>query len=703
MASADTVATIQGKVATADRHLAAGELREALASLEQAQAELQPDAPAAARSLVLGRLGGVLGEAGEDERAAALLVQAVELAGTAGDAGLQASALNDLGTVQLRTDPAAALGAYDQSAGLADQAGLPSLQVRALANAARGHTLAGDPAAATDRLARATRLLDALPPDRPDVLARLAVAAQAIELARRDPPAYLELAYRLQRSAQQASAAGGSRRDLSWAAGLRGELYAVAGRDDEALVLFRQAALDAEQAGAPELLFRWQWLAGRILAAQGRRDEAITAYRSAARNLELVRLDLPAFDARTGRSLFRETLGPVFTELADLLLQQADGADGQARQADLVEARATIEQLKTVELEDYFKDDCAADLTSRVRPLDQPGERTAVLYPVLLADRTELILSLPDGRLVSARSSATAEEVTAAAQRLRGLLETPDQPGWLRQSLYLYDQLIRPVEPLLAGAEVQTLVFVPDGALRSIPIAALHDGTYFVAERWAVATSLGLNLLDTRPLAEGDVNVLVGGLTQSVQGFAPLPGVKDEIEALAKVLGPKRVLVDQDFVRPELGAALGRTPFNVIHIASHGQFAANPKDSFILTWDGQLDMDQLAELVGLSRFRDQPVEILTLSACQTAAGDDRSALGLAGLAVKVGARSALAALWEVNDASTSALMPRFYASLLEPGVNKAEALRRAQRTLMADKATVHPYYWAAFLLIGNWR
>ena len=108
--------------------------------------------------------------------------------------------------------------------------------------------------------------------------------------------------------------------------------------------------------------------------------------------------------------------------------------------------------------------------------------------------------------------------------------------------------------------------------------------------------------------------------------------------------------MNQEFIKPELGEALGRTPFNMIHLATHGQFAGDPKDSYLLTYDGQLNMDQLADLVRLSQFRDEPVEMLTLSACQTAAGDDRSALGLAGLAVKVGARSALAALWEVDDA-----------------------------------------------------
>ena len=136
--------------------------------------------------------------------------------------------------------------------------------------------------------------------------------------------------------------------------------------------------------------------------------------------------------------------------------------------------------------------------------------------------------------------------------------------------------------PLLEQYDIQTLVFVPDGALRTIPISALHDGTYFVAERWAVATSLGLNLLDTRPLAERDVNVLLGGLSELVEGAPALPAVESEIAALTEVLGPKRVLMNQDFVKPELSEALGRTPFNVIHLASHGKFDADPKKSFLL-------------------------------------------------------------------------------------------------------------------------
>jgi CHAT domain-containing protein len=250
---------------------------------------------------------------------------------------------------------------------------------------------------------------------------------------------------------------------------------------------------------------------------------------------------------------------------------------------------------------------------------------------------------------------------------------------------------------------IETLVFVPDGALRNIPLAALHDGRRFVVERWAVATALGLSLLDTRPLASRDVNVLLGGITESVQGFTPLPGVEREMEALTRILQPERTLVDGAFVEPALESSLARTPFNIIHLATHGEFTGDPDNSFVLTYDGRLDMDELERLVKLSQFRDQPVDLLTLSACKTAAGDDRSALGLAGLAVKVGARSALATLWELDDESAVAMTTGFYRSLLEPGVDKAEALRRAQLPLLSSPDTRHPFYWAPFLLIGNWQ
>ncbi|GJL64912.1 MAG: hypothetical protein NPIRA04_35660 [Nitrospirales bacterium] len=107
-------------------------------------------------------------------------------------------------------------------------------------------------------------------------------------------------------------------------------------------------------------------------------------------------------------------------------------------------------------------------------------------------------------------------------------------------------------------------------------------------------------------------------------------------------------------------------------------------------------------MIGLYQFRDTPLDLLTLSACETAAGDDRAALGLAGVAIKAGARSALATLWFINDKATSELITEFYRQLQNVSVSKAMALQIAKKTLMSHPSYQHPGYWSPFLLINNW-
>ncbi|HET6520641.1 MAG TPA: CHAT domain-containing protein, partial [Geminicoccaceae bacterium] len=366
----------------------------------------------------------------------------------------------------------------------------------------------------------------------------------------------------------------------------------------------------------------------------------------------------------------------------------------------LLEARRTIELLKTAELENYFEDDCVADLQRRVREVDRLDARTAAVYPIMLPDRTVLLLSLPDGLRQVTVPVATAD-LTAEVRELRQLLEKRTTRQFMPHAQRLYDWLVRPIEPVLAAQGVETLVFVPDGPLRTIPLAALHDGERFVIERYGVATVPGLSLLDPRPISRTAMRPLLNGLTEGVQGFPPLPHVAAELEAIGQ-LYPATVLKDAAFVGPALERSLAAVPFSVVHIASHGQFAGDRDQSFLLTYDGRLDMDELEEFIKLSRFREEPVELLTLSACRTAAGDDRAALGLAGVAVKAGARSALASLWFINDQASSLLVAEFYRQLGDPTVSKAEALRRAQLALLGDPRYRHPAYWAPFLIIGNW-
>jgi CHAT domain-containing protein len=160
--------------------------------------------------------------------------------------------------------------------------------------------------------------------------------------------------------------------------------------------------------------------------------------------------------------------------------------------------------------------------------------------------------------------------------------------------------------------------------------------------------------------------------------------------------------VNQNFLVSRLENELGNKQFNIIHIASHGQFESDIKKTFLLTFDDRLTMDQLEQYVGLFRFREDPLELLTLSACETAAGDDRAALGISGIAIKAGARSALATLWYINDQASSTLVSEFYRQLQDPSVSRAIALKRAQLKLLNDRSYQHPSYWSPFLLINNW-
>jgi len=232
-------------------------------------------------------------------------------------------------------------------------------------------------------------------------------------------------------------------------------------------------------------------------------------------------------------------------------------------------------------------------------------------------------------------------------------------------------------------------------------MAALHDGRRFLVEKYALGVTPGLNLSDPRPIGRERLKVLALGVTEPVQGFPPLPSVATELDALRTLFGSTTLLNDA-FSVPALERQLKEQPYTVLHIASHGEFGSDVKNTFVLAFNDKLTMDRLDQVVGLLKFRSEPLELLTLSACDTAAGDDRAALGLAGVAIKAGARSALATLWNVNDVVSSQLVAEFYRELKDPAVSRAAALRRAQMKVLADPRYDHPGFWSPFLLINNW-
>jgi CHAT domain-containing protein len=294
-----------------------------------------------------------------------------------------------------------------------------------------------------------------------------------------------------------------------------------------------------------------------------------------------------------------------------------------------------------------------------------------------------------------------ADRVTQEVRQFRRKLEKRTTREFLPHAQQLYDWLIRPLEPDLEAARTETLVFVPDGALRTIPMAALHDGRRFLIAKYALATTPGLNLTEPRPLNRENTRVLALGVTKAVQGFPPLPNVAAELQSLRGMFRTT-TLVDESFNLANVEQTLKDEVFTIVHIASHGQFGGDPQSTFLLAFDNKLTMDRLGQFIGLFKFRDTPLELLTLSACDTAEGDDRAALGLAGLAVKAGARSALATLWNINDPVSAELVAEFYRQLEDRSVSRAVALQRAQVKLLDNPRYDHPGFWAPFLLINNW-
>jgi CHAT domain-containing protein len=631
---------------------------------------------------------------GDPDAARLLLGKWVDEARARGSDARLGAALGDLGLVESWSGRSAeAIAAFSRSADLARASGEPALAARANLNAADVLRRKGDARAAQEAVDRAIAFVPAVP----DAAAKSLLLSGAA--ARLGPPFPARRQAILEEALAHADAAGDLRL-RSQALGMLGEQAQQAGRGDAALEATRAAIFAAQAAQAPDLLFRWEWQAARLAEARGDAGAAIAHYRRAHASLGAFRHDL-LIELRLAGESYRDAIGPAFTGYADLLLKTADGErDPAARRERLLEARAAVEQMKTVELEDYFQDECVARLRSRVRSLEALAPRTAVVYPVILPGRLDLLVSAGD-EIEKVSVPVPAAAIEARAHAFRRLLEKRSTREYLPHAQQLYDWLVRPLEPFLAARSVDTVVVVPDGALRGIPFAALHDGTDFLVHRYAIATQPALSLVESGGGVAGR-RALLAGLSEPVQDFPGLPQVRQELEDVGLLFESRR-LDNAAFRVPAMREAMDATPYSVLHIASHGEFGPDPRRTFLLTWDGRMTMDQLERLVKSGRLRDEPVELLTLSACRTASGDDRAALGLAGVAVKAGARSALATLWYVNDDASSALVTQFYRALSAGAPGKAHALRLAQEGLRADLRYRHPGYWAPFLLIGDWK
>lgn len=484
----------------------------------------------------------------------------------------------------------------------------------------------------------------------------------------------------------------------SYALGTLGYLYEQYQQWSPGRKYTQQAVQLAQVINAPELTYQWQWQLGRLLKTQGNHSGAIASYTEAVGALESLRGDLAATNADAQFS-FRESVEPVYRELVSLLLKPPAGKS--VSQDHLAQARNTIESLQLAELNNFFREAC---LDAESTSIDAIDRKAAVIYPIILSDRLEVIISLPDESLRHYSHAIPQATLESAIEEFRHTLPIRSRRRFYQPAAKLYNWLIRPALKDLAAHQIETLVFIPDGTLRNIPLAALHDGKQYLIEQYNVALTPGLQLLSPLPLEQIELKALAAGITQERRGWSALEYVNYELQNIANLTNSV-VLRNEKFTRDALGEKIQLAQYPIVHIATHGQFSSNLEDTYLLAWDGNINIEQLDELLKNTDSQKQSaIELLILSACETAIGDERAALGLAGMAVKAGARTTLATLWAVQDNSTALAMNNFYQHITKPDlkINKANALRQSQLALINSREFSHPYYWAPFVMIGNW-
>jgi len=497
------------------------------------------------------------------------------------------------------------------------------------------------------------------------------------------------------------------KRAEAYALGTLGGIYEETQQWSIAQTQTQQALTLAENIEAPDIGYRWQWQLGRILNAKGDRTGAIAAYTKAVDNLKSIRRDLVAINPDVQFS-FRQGVEPVFRELVSLLLESKEPS-----QDNLKSARNVIESLRLAELDNYFRLAC---INAQPVQIDEVDRTAAVIYPVILRDRLELIVSLPSSSsnqkanqkaeqtFIHHTKNLPKDDVKKIVEQLRLKLETRSTNEFKKESQEVYNWIIAPIASELANRQVKNLVFVLDDPLGNIPMGALYDGKQYLIEKYNVALTPGLELLNPRPIARTGLRIIAGGLTEASQNFPALPNVKVELDGIKSKVANTRVLLNKQFTKNAIEDAVQSLNVPVVHLATHGQFSSKAEDTFILTYSDQVI--NVRDLNGILQSRETnqqgAIELLVLSACSTATGDTRADLGIAGVAVRSGARSTLASLWTVDDEGTSILMREFYTQLKQGNITKAQAIRNAQVSLLKNPLYEHPYYWAPFVLVGNW-
>ncbi len=511
----------------------------------------------------------------------------------------------------------------------------------------------------------------------------------------------LPIALKIAQAALHATQQVDNPRATSYALGTLGKLYVQGAQPELAKQQFETALATAQSVQAWDIAYQWQQQLGRHSQQAGNYDQALQAYEASTASLDQVRGNLLSINPEEQFS-FKEKVEPVYREYMRLLIAGPS--------PNLEQIIQTNERLQLAELENFLQ--CGKLEFVSLAQAQNLTNPPAVVHIIDLGDQIEVIARSSDRSLH--RHTPDDNSVRLNTQNLLSNLQDNRLAYINESSLLLYSQalyhlLLEPLKPYLP--KPGTLVFVLDNSLQNIPMSLLHDGQRYLLERYSIANTLGTQIRQPKILPPDQMKALIAGLSEkspsfnapnAPKGLSPLPEVKIEVANIRDNTVSSVALLNADFTRKRFQEAIDAFSYPVVHLSTHGQFSSDPEQTLVLAWNQVITVRQLNTLLRSKTQDNQDViELLVLSACQTAVGDKRSALGIAGIVAQAGARSTVASLWRVDAQSTTQLMSEFYKGLRH-GLPKAEALRQAQLTLRSSPEFGHPYHWAPFILVGSW-
>lgn len=420
-----------------------------------------------------------------------------------------------------------------------------------------------------------------------------------------------------------------------------------------------------------------------------------------------------------------------------IALISASGLSATAQTLTLSEKIVNMERGLEQEFEGYF----GADLAEVTQPpeeiaktLSQVGQETgtnpAVLWAIPKADHLHLVLITPSGEPIVRDLYDVPEDVLSqAVDDFHLEMNGPEAGMFAARKLHKW--MIEPFEANYLKAEgIDTILFCLGNGLRSLPLAALSDGESFLLERYSLTRIPAFNLIQTDYSPIEQEQVLAMGASE-FQELSPLPAVSAELENVLaawksthQIEQTGHAFLNEDFTLANLKHQLDTESPDIVHLATHAIFKPGaPDNSYIQLWNEPLKLNNIRDV----NWQNPSVELLVLSACRTAVGDDEAELGFAGITLQSGAKSALASIWNVSDTGTLALMSEFYQQMGSTST-KAEALRQAQLKMLRGEVRVDndklqlsrgemplptgvdraeasdlssPYYWAAFTMVGS--